>query len=416
MPQLNELSNNNINSIAGAMENKTFRMGDNIIEQGEPGDAFYVLKDGKCSAFQSKQAGDPAVKVGDLVAGDFFGETALLTNEPRNATVTVLSQMAEVLVLSKTDFEIILGPLGEALIDVSRMRELASADAHATSGIGGGAAKVAGDQRRASQGDLSILMQDLDMMVTLGTGTFGRVKMCEHRPTGRMMALKAMMKSQIVKSHQEKNVVAEKDILLECDHPFIIKLYRTFQDTNSIFMLLELVLGGELWTLLYQNVDAIPRTNLGGYAAGPAQFYSACVISCFKHVHSLGVAYRDLKPENLLLGRNGYLKMVDFGFAKKIPYYKGRVLQNKSFTLCGTPEYLSPELVLSQGHNQGVDWWYVFFPAFSFSFSWGKVVGGGGLFTSCFFLFFFLRPIFLLPILRLLSSQSVVIPRGKPLS
>jgi cGMP-dependent protein kinase len=416
VPQLNELSNNNINSIAGAMENKTFRMGDNIIEQGEPGDAFYVLKDGKCSAFQSKQAGDPAVKVGDLVAGDFFGETALLTNEPRNATVTVLSQMAEVLVLSKTDFEIILGPLGEALIDVSRMRELASADAHATSGIGGGAAKVAGDQRRASQGDLSILMQDLDMMVTLGTGTFGRVKMCEHRPTGRMMALKAMMKSQIVKSHQEKNVVAEKDILLECDHPFIIKLYRTFQDTNSIFMLLELVLGGELWTLLYQNVDAIPRTNLGGYAAGPAQFYSACVISCFKHVHSLGVAYRDLKPENLLLGRNGYLKMVDFGFAKKIPYYKGRVLQNKSFTLCGTPEYLSPELVLSQGHNQGVDWWYVFFPAFSFSFSWGKVVGGGGLFTSCFFLFFFLRPIFLLPILRLLSSQSVVIPRGKPLS
>ena len=63
-----------------------------------------------------------------------------------------------------------------------------------------------------------------------------------------------------------------------------------------------------MWTLLYQNVDAIPRTNLGGYAAGPAQFFSACVISCFKHVHSLGVAYRDLKPENLLLGRNGYLR------------------------------------------------------------------------------------------------------------
>jgi serine/threonine protein kinase len=144
---------------------------------------------------------------------------------------------------------------------------------------------------------------------------------------------------------------------LECNHPFIINLFRTFQNDNSIYMLLELVQGGELWTLLYQNQSAIPRTKLGGYTTAPAQFYSACVISCFQHVHSLGVAYRDLKPENLLLGANGYLKMVDFGFAKKIPYYKGRVLQSKSFTLCGTPEYLSPELVLSQGHNQGVDWW-----------------------------------------------------------
>jgi len=160
-------------------------------------------------------------------------------------------------------------------------------------------------------------MKDLNAICTLGTGTFGRVKLVEHTTTGRTMALKAMMKTQIIKSHQEKNVVAEKDILLECNHPFIINLYRTFQNDNSIYMLLELVQGGELWTLLYQNQSAVPRTKLGGYTNHPSQFYSACVISCFQHVHSLGVAYRDLKPENLLLGANGYLKMVDFGFAKK---------------------------------------------------------------------------------------------------
>jgi len=358
VPQLGSLSNNAINSIAGAMESKTYCMNDNIIEQGERGDAFYVLKDGSCTAYQAKQVGEAAVKVGDLVAGDFFGETALLNNEPRNATVTVSSKMTEVLVLSKADFEMILGPLGSQLQSVSREREQKAQETHEQLQSGKGSSSSAETQaRRASQGDLSILMKDLNAVCTLGTGTFGRVKLVEHTTTGRTMALKAMMKTQIIKSHQEKNVVAEKDILLECDHPFIIKLYRTFQNDNSIFMLLELVQGGELWTLLYQNQSAIPRTKLGGYTNGPAQFYSACVISCFQHVHSLGVAYRDLKPENLLLGANGYLKMVDFGFAKKIPYYKGRVLQSKSFTLCGTPEYLSPELVLSQGHNQGVDWW-----------------------------------------------------------
>ncbi len=355
VPQLGSLSNNAINSIAGAMESKTFRMNDNIIEQGERGDAFYVLKDGSCTAYQAKNPGEAAVKVGDLVAGDFFGETALLTNEPRNATVTVTSQMTEVLVLSKNDFEMILGPLGSQLQAKSREREQKAQEMHEKKGSRTSNEKA--EQRRASQGDVSILMKDLNAICTLGTGTFGRVKLVEHTTTGRTMALKAMMKTQIIKSHQEKNVVAEKDILLECNHPFIINLYRTFQNDNSIYMLLELVQGGELWTLLYQNQSAVPRTKLGGYTNHPSQFYSACVISCFQHVHSLGVAYRDLKPENLLLGANGYLKMVDFGFAKKIPYYKGRVLQSKSFTLCGTPEYLSPELVLSQGHNQGVDWW-----------------------------------------------------------
>ena len=360
VPQLGSLSNNAINSIAGAMESKTYRMNDNIIEQGERGDAFYVLKDGSCTAYQAKHPGEAAVKVGDLVAGDFFGETALLNNEPRNATVTVASKMTEVLVLSKADFEMILGPLGSQLQTVSRNREMKAEEMHmqkTQQEKSGGSSSAENESRRVSQGDMSILMTDLNAICTLGTGTFGRVKLVEHTVTGRTMALKGMMKTQIIKSHQEKNVVAEKDILLECTHPFIIKLYRTFQNENSIYMLLELVQGGELWTLLYQNQSAIPRTKLGGYSTNPSQFYSACVISCFQHVHALGVAYRDLKPENLLLGANGYLKMVDFGFAKKIPYYKGRVLQSKSFTLCGTPEYLSPELVLSQGHNQGVDWW-----------------------------------------------------------
>jgi serine/threonine protein kinase len=133
-------------------------------------------------------------------------------------------------VWSKADFELILGPLGSQLQSVSREREMKSQEMHeqVTQQKDGGSGSAENESRRASQGDMSILMKDLNPICTLGTGTFGRVKLVEHTPSGRTMALKAMMKTQIIKSHQEKNVVAEKDILLECNHPFIINLFRTF--------------------------------------------------------------------------------------------------------------------------------------------------------------------------------------------
>jgi serine/threonine protein kinase len=87
------------------------------------------------------------------------------------------------------------------------------------------------------------------------------------------------------------------------------------------------------------------------------KFYAANVILAFKHLHSKGIAYRDLKPENLLINSNGYLKMIDFGFAKKFPFMKNDVKQDKTYTLCGTPEYLAPEIVMSKGYDKGVDYW-----------------------------------------------------------
>ena len=172
------------------------------------------------------------------------------------------------------------------------------------------------------------------------------------------MALKAMQKAQVVRAHQAKNVCSEKDTMLLCNHPFVIKLYRTFQDKHSIYMLLELVQGGELWSLLYQS-KALPRTRVGvgGFEPNACKFYAACVVSAFEHIHGFGIAYRDLKPENLLLAANGYLKVVDFGFAKRLPYQKKGKVLHQTFTLCGTPEYLAPELVKQTGHNRGVDWW-----------------------------------------------------------
>lgn len=166
-----------------------------------------------------------------------------------------------------------------------------------------------------------------------------------------------MQKTQIVAFHQERNIMNEKNILASCKHPFILELLGTLKDDDQIYMLMELVQGGELWVYIYDRLDLLPRTKIGGFQKEHAQFYAGCVVSAFQYVHDKGVAYRDLKPENLLMDARGYLKVIDFGFAKVIPFEKNGALQPKSFTLCGTPEYLAPELVLSRGHDKSVDYW-----------------------------------------------------------
>eukprot|EP00479_Gromia_sphaerica_P010907 TRINITY_DN5182_c0_g1_i1.p1 TRINITY_DN5182_c0_g1~~TRINITY_DN5182_c0_g1_i1.p1 ORF type:complete len:178 (+),score=18.89 TRINITY_DN5182_c0_g1_i1:310-843(+) len=114
---------------------------------------------------------------------------------------------------------------------------------------------------------------------------------------------------------------------------------RTKQKPCSIF-LLEVSLGGELFSLL---------RNKTVFSENTSRFYAACVVEAFECMHSKNIVYRDLKPENLLLDENGYLKVQILGFAK--------VVKDRTWTLCGTPDYLAPEVVSGQGHAKGVDWW-----------------------------------------------------------
>jgi len=183
------------------------------------------------------------------------------------------------------------------------------------------------------------------------------VTLVQNSASKQVFALKAMQKQQIMQSKQERNIMNEKNLLMVCRHSFVLDLVACYQDINSIYMLMEIVQGGELWTYIYEKTSIIPRTKAGGLSVKDTQFYSGCVISAFKYIHGMGVAYRDLKPENLLMDHKGYLKVIDFGFAKHIPYTKNGRPQAKSFTLCGTPEYLSPELVLSKGHDKSADYW-----------------------------------------------------------
>lgn len=186
-------------------------------------------------------------------------------------------------------------------------------------------------------------LDDLEEFGVLGHGTYGRVSLVGHRPSGSTYALKAMQKRSLIEMKRVAHVMRERELLVACcDHPFIVTLHGAFTDAANVYMLFEPALGGELLTLLGAE-------EKGRFREGQACFYAASVVAALSHMHSRSIAYRDLKPENLLLDKEGFLKICDFGFAK--------VIDGKTYTLCGTPEYLAPEVLKKCGHGLPVDWW-----------------------------------------------------------
>jgi protein kinase A len=132
-------------------------------------------------------------------------------------------------------------------------------------------------------------------------------------------------------------------VMAKLDHPFVCKLINTFQDESCIYMLLSFIQGGELLNLI-QGGEAH-----GGLPEIATKFYSAGIVEGLTYMHRRHIVYRDLKPENVLLDSHGYTVIVDFGFAK--------IVTDKTYTFCGTPLYLAPEIVLSRGHDRAVDYW-----------------------------------------------------------
>jgi len=183
-------------------------------------------------------------------------------------------------------------------------------------------------------------LRELDIKNTLGTGTFGRVVLVQHGSTRDYFALKILPISEVIRLKQIEHVRNEKEILLTVSHPFIVNLLWCDHNERFLYMLLEYVCGGELFTYL---------RNAGRLTNSTAMFYASEIVLALEYLHSLSIVYRDLKPENLLLDREGHLKITDFGFAKR--------LEDRTWTLCGTPEYLAPEIIQSKGHNKAVDWW-----------------------------------------------------------
>ncbi|KAF2015540.1 Pkinase-domain-containing protein [Aaosphaeria arxii CBS 175.79] len=181
---------------------------------------------------------------------------------------------------------------------------------------------------------------DFQIQRTLGTGSFGRVHLVQSKHNQRFYAVKVLKKAQVVKMKQVEHTNDERRMLQQVKHPFLITLWGTFQDSKNLYMVMDFVEGGELFSLLRKS-QRFPNPV--------AKFYAAEVTLALDYLHAQNIIYRDLKPENLLLDRHGHLKITDFGFAKEVP--------DITWTLCGTPDYLAPEVVASKGYNKSVDWW-----------------------------------------------------------
>lgn len=183
-------------------------------------------------------------------------------------------------------------------------------------------------------------LTDFELLRTVGTGSFGRVHLVQSKHNSRFYAIKVLKKAQVVKMKQVEHTNDERRMLAEVKHPFLLTLWGTFQDCKNLYMVMDFVEGGELFSLLRKS---------GRFPNPVAKFYAAEVTLALEYLHSRNIIYRDLKPENLLLDRHGHLKITDFGFAKRVP--------DKTWTLCGTPDYLAPEVVSNKGYNKSVDWW-----------------------------------------------------------
>ncbi|KDE03170.1 AGC/PKA protein kinase [Microbotryum lychnidis-dioicae p1A1 Lamole] len=196
--------------------------------------------------------------------------------------------------------------------------------------------------------EIGLDLGDFDMLDTLGTGTFGRVILAQLRPAPcrpaqtqpHYFAMKVLEKVTVVRLRQIEHLNSERATLAQVSHPFIVNLFCTFQDEQNLYLLLEYVQGGELFSHL---------RRAGRFSADVARFYAANLILALEYLHKKDIIYRDLKPENLLIDSTGYLKITDFGFAKHV--------RDRTYTLCGTPEYLAPEIIMATGHGPAADWW-----------------------------------------------------------
>jgi len=440
---LESLSDEYLAKIASATVTKTFKKGDYLIRKGDIGMEFFILKDGTVTV-KDIEAGGQAYADQVYKEGEFFGERAIVMDEPRAANI-IANEDCTTLTLSREDFLHSVGPLEALMKKANDLKVLKSVPIFASSDLepmeyeelvsriveksysagsniytqgeetepamffvrsgnvaikcengkldtdvsmGGyfgvtstifhklpcASAMAIGDvelgilsradikavirtvsrlnqdpkklEERASKvrKDREISLASLEKHRILGVGTFGKVWLVSRTYEGKIeaYALKIQRKRQLIKYNQVEGVIREIKVMLTLEHPFILSMLSLYQDDKTVMMLLNLVQGGELYGVMKKHKNMmLPERD--------SKFYASCILEGLHYMHYHSILYRDLKPENVLIDKDGYAVIVDLGFAKEV--------KGKTFTLCGTPWYIAPEVVLGRGHDKACDYW-----------------------------------------------------------
>lgn len=219
---------------------------------------------------------------------------------------------------------------------------------------------------------------DFNTLKTIGRGAFGEVKLCQKKDTGSVYAMKILRKADMLEKDQIAHVRAERDVLVEADNPWIVRMHYSFQDTTNLYLVMEFLSGGDMMTML-MRYDT--------FSEDTTRFYIAEASLAIQSIHSLGFIHRDIKPDNLLLDARGHLKLSDFGLctglkkAHRTDFYRNLDFKSKdgrpgsgldaktraktwkrnrrhlAYSTVGTPDYIAPEVFVQTGYNRMCDWW-----------------------------------------------------------
>ena len=302
-----------LSRISQKIKTKTYENGENIISQGQIGDKFFIVKNGKIDILIDGNY------IRTITTNDFLGERALIIQEPRSASAVAKGKV-EVYYLEKDDFlPLIEKNLKDYLIYRLNLR------------------------------DNKIELSDLTFINCLGKGSFGTVLLVENNKTNFNYAVKAISLKQIKGENLCENLELEKKILLQIEHPFIVKLVKTLKDEKFVYFLMEYVNGKDLYDVI---------RDIGLLNKQQTQFYSASMMIAIDYLHKNKFIFRDLKPENVMVCENGYIKLIDFGTAKQI--------LDRTLTVIGTPHYMAPEIITGEGYSFQVDFWAIAICIFEF--------------------------------------------------
>ena len=306
--------------ICSLMKKEKFNPNDFIFEKGDKAEKFYVIKKGSVIVWRDEK------RVRELEKGNCFGELALLSNEPRSATIQA-KEHCTLYVLEKNDF---INSIDKKFFEYLNIK-------------------------MSLLDDFNMSLNDFYFCKNLGQGKFGEVSLVHNNK--HFYAIKCVDRKEAEKQkHLIKYFLEERRVLLELDHPFIMKLVRTFKTKENIFFLTNFINGKGLGKHLETKKEKTFRNK------EETRFYISFLYVILDYLNSKGIAHRDLKPENIMINTQGYLQLIDFGTAKKIKDF--------TCTIIGTAYYISPEILSGKGYSYSCDYWSVGIIAFEIYYNY----------------------------------------------